>query len=61
MATETQGASVKLRNVEAKVITGATPQELETNLRGFLEGGGQAVFLHAFQVGELAVLVLYAE
>ena len=58
---ETQGASVKLRHVEAKVIKGATPQELEENLRSFLEGGGQAVFLHAFQVGELAVLVLYAE
>lgn len=53
--------SIKLRNIEPKVIEAGTAQDLEANLADFLAAGEERVLVGAYQVGELALLILYAE
>jgi len=54
-------ARPKLRNIEAKVIQAADPAALESAVTAFLAAGGERVLVGAYQVGELAILILYAE
>lgn len=61
MATEFMARPIKLRNIEPRVIQSETPEDLEDELREFLAAGGERVLVGAYQVGELALLILYAE
>lgn len=54
-------SSTKLRNIEPKVIEAETPGALEAALRDFLDEGEERVLVGVYQVGELAILILYAE
>lgn len=60
MATEFN-ARPKLRSIEPKVIEAETPEDLEADLRDFLDEGEERVLVGVYQVGELAILILYAE
>lgn len=59
--TEFMARPIKLRNIEAKVIQAADPAALESAVTAFLDAGGERVLVGAYQVGELAILILYAE
>jgi len=59
--TEFMARPIKLRNIEAKVIKAADPADLESAVTAFLDAGRERVLVGAYQVGELAILILYAE
>ena len=61
MATDAIGRPVKLRRIQARVISGESPAELEAELRAFFEAGGERVLLDSLEVEKLSVLVLFAE